>query len=53
MTARSMIVLISMMGGRWTWRGGSHLVSAAWLAVDPTWAPLRGHPGFERLVPRR
>ena len=30
-----------------------YMVSAAWLAVDPTWAPLRGHPGFDRLVPRR
>ena len=29
-----------------------YMVSAAWLAVDPTWAPLRGHPGFE-LIPRR
>jgi TolB-like protein len=30
-----------------------YMVSAAWLAVDPTWAPLRGHPAFDRLVPRR
>ncbi len=30
-----------------------YLVSAAWLAVDPTWAPLHGHPGFDRLVTRR
>lgn len=30
-----------------------YMVSAAWLTVDPTWAPLRGHPGFDRLVPRR
>jgi serine/threonine-protein kinase len=30
-----------------------YMVSAAWLALDPTWAPLRGHPGFDRLVPRR
>jgi TolB-like protein len=30
-----------------------YMVSAAWLAVDPQWAPLRGHPGFDRLVPRR
>jgi predicted Zn-dependent protease len=29
------------------------MVSAAWLAVDPIWKPLRGHPGFDRLVPRR
>ncbi len=30
-----------------------YMVSAAWLAVDPTWAPLHGHPGFDRLVTRR
>jgi serine/threonine-protein kinase len=30
-----------------------YIVSAAWLAVDPTWAPLRGHPSFDRLVPIR
>ena len=30
-----------------------YMVSAAWLAVDPTWAPLHGHPAFDRLVPRR
>ncbi len=30
-----------------------YMISAAWLAVDPTWAPLRGHPAFDRLVPRR
>jgi hypothetical protein len=30
-----------------------YMVSAAWLAVDPTWAPLRGHPSFDRLVPIR
>ena len=30
-----------------------YMVSAAWLAVDPTWAPLRGHPAFARLVPVR
>jgi serine/threonine-protein kinase len=30
-----------------------YMVSAAWLAVDPTWAPLRGHPAFERLVAGR
>jgi TolB-like protein len=30
-----------------------YMVSAAWLAVDPTWAPLRGHPAFDRLVPVR
>jgi serine/threonine-protein kinase len=27
-----------------------YMVSAAWLAVDPTWKPLRGHPAFDRLV---
>jgi serine/threonine-protein kinase len=30
-----------------------YMVSAAWLAVDPTWATLRGHPAFDRLVPVR
>ena len=30
-----------------------YLVSAAWLAVDPTWTPLHGHPAFDRLVGRR
>jgi Flp pilus assembly protein TadD len=25
-------------------------VSKAWLRVDPTWEPLRKHPGFQRLV---
>jgi eukaryotic-like serine/threonine-protein kinase len=30
-----------------------YMVSAAWLAIDPTWAPLRGHPAFDRLVPVR
>jgi serine/threonine-protein kinase len=25
-------------------------VSKAWLRVDPTWDPLRQHPGFQRLV---
>ena len=30
-----------------------YMVSAAWLAVDPTWASLRGHPAFDRLVPVR
>jgi TolB-like protein len=30
-----------------------YMVSAAWLAVDPTCAPLRGHREFDRLVPVR
>ncbi len=30
-----------------------YMVSAAWLAVDPTWAPLRGHRAFDRLLPVR
>jgi predicted Zn-dependent protease len=30
-----------------------YMVSAAWLAVDPAWAPLRGHPAYDRLVPVR
>ena len=25
-------------------------LSKAWLRVDPTWEPLRGHPGFQALV---
>ncbi len=25
-------------------------LTPAWLRVDPTWDPLRGHPGFEKLV---
>jgi hypothetical protein len=25
-------------------------LSKAWLRVDPTWEPLRKHPGFQRLV---
>ena len=25
-------------------------LSKAWLRVDPTWEPLRNHPGFQRLV---
>ena len=29
--------------------GGLLSVSRAMLRVDPSWAPLRGHPGFERL----
>ena len=27
-----------------------YFVSGEWLAVDPTWAPLKGNPRFERLV---
>lgn len=30
----------------------AHL-TPAWLRIDPTWDPLRGHPRFERLVGRR
>jgi tetratricopeptide (TPR) repeat protein len=26
-------------------------ISRALLRADPSWAPLRGHPGFERLLP--
>jgi TolB-like protein/Tfp pilus assembly protein PilF/tRNA A-37 threonylcarbamoyl transferase component Bud32 len=29
---------------------GPSFLSAGWLRVDPTWAPLRGNPRFERLV---
>jgi tetratricopeptide (TPR) repeat protein len=28
-------------------------LTAAWLRIDPTWDPLRGHPRFERLVGHR
>jgi hypothetical protein len=28
-------------------------ISRALLRADPSWAPLRGHPGFERLIPYR
>ena len=27
-----------------------YLVSPAWLRIDPTWAPLKGDPHFERLL---
>jgi adenylate cyclase len=27
-----------------------YFVTRAWLPVDPTWDPLRRHPGFQRLV---
>ncbi len=27
-----------------------NLISRALLRADPSWAPLRGHPGFERLI---
>jgi len=27
-------------------------LTAAWLRIDPTWDPLRGHPRFQRLVGR-
>ena len=30
-----------------------YMTSRAWLAVDPTWAPLRGNPRFDRLVAER
>ena len=29
---------------------GGLSVSRAMLRADPSWAPLRGHPGFERLI---
>jgi eukaryotic-like serine/threonine-protein kinase len=27
-----------------------YFISGAWLGVDPTWAPLKGNPRFERMV---
>jgi eukaryotic-like serine/threonine-protein kinase len=27
-----------------------YFISGAWLAVDPTWAPLKGNPRFDRIV---
>src|SRR5262249_48225675 len=29
-----------------------YYLSPAWLRIDPTFAPLRGNPPFERLPPR-
>ena len=29
---------------------GPHWITPALLRADPWWAPLRGHPGFERLI---
>ena len=26
------------------------IISPAWLRIDPTWAPLRGDPRYERLI---
>jgi len=30
-----------------------YFISGAWLAVDPTWAPLKGNPRFDRIVATR
>jgi hypothetical protein len=30
-----------------------YFLSGAWLAIDPTWAPLKGNPRFERMVATR
>ena len=27
-----------------------YVISPAWLRIDPTWAPLKGNPGFQRLI---
>jgi hypothetical protein len=27
-----------------------YYLSPAWLKIDPTWAPLRGNPRFQRLI---
>ena len=27
-----------------------YFISRAWLEVDPTWAPLKGNPRFERII---
>ncbi|MFI5250418.1 MAG: tetratricopeptide repeat protein, partial [Gemmatimonadales bacterium] len=27
-----------------------YFISPAWLRIDPTWAPLKGDPGFQRLI---
>lgn len=27
-----------------------YFMSPAWLRIDPTWAPLRGDPRYERLI---
>jgi hypothetical protein len=27
-----------------------YFVTPAWLRIDPTWAPLKGNPRFERLI---
>jgi len=32
---------------------GLHAVSRALLRADASWAPLRGHAGFERLIAER
>jgi hypothetical protein len=31
-------------------RPAGQWISRALLRADPSWAPLRGHPGFERLI---
>jgi hypothetical protein len=27
-----------------------YFLTPAWLRIDPTWAPLKGNPRFERLI---